>query len=370
MDPLLLLAQFLLYGLSLLGVASSDSMPEAWQVLANPSVGDEPENLVRQVIYIFIALVATWVTSRIKIDWIIQGARPLALFTLTALVVVLFIGEGPAGVRRWIDIPGIPFNFQPSELAKLVTIIYLAAFFHTRPTDYPVIGPVVAVSLTAGLIIIEPDFDTGLFILLLAGILLVVIGVPWRRLVAIGSTAVLVVMAFSSLYLERFKYVAERFQNWLAYLQGDAALLEGGYQISQGQKLMVKAGLFGHGVGEPMVHRLPEGQNDMIFASIIWAGGWLAGLMVLVGFWLVLGRGLQVAAHTEGSRSVLAIGLVMYLGLQAAVNIGMVVGFLPVSGATLPLVSYGGSSMLITGVALGILHALSREAFALQRRPA
>jgi cell division protein FtsW len=353
-DPILLLSQLLLFALSALGVASSDSMPEA---LGRPGVNHLEHHLIR----ILIALGITLVVSRLRPAWVAKGAKLFFLFALLMCVVVLFIGDGPGGVRRWINLPG-SFDFQPSETMKLAVVLYLAAFFHNKPTDYPILGPVIAVSLGAGLVVIEPDFDTGLTILFLAGFTLVMVGVPWRRLLAIGGTAWLLVLSFSGLYLERFKYVRERFENWLAYHRGDLSNLDALYQVSQGHKLMIKAGLFGQGAGAPMPHRLPEGHNDMVFASVVWAGGWLAGLMVLLAFGLILSRGLHISKNTSGSSSVMAVGLTGYLTLQAAVNIGVVIGFLPVSGSPLPMVSYGGSSMLVAGIAMGLLHALSREA--------
>lgn len=355
MDPILLLSQLLLFALSALGVASSDSMPGA-------GAGRLEFHLIR----IGIALAITLLVSRLRPQWVAKGAKIFFLFAVLACIVVLFIGDGPGGVRRWINLPG-SFDFQPSEMMKLAVVLYLAAFFHNKPTDYPILGPVVAVSLGAGLVVIEPDFDSGLTILILAGFTLVMVGVPWRRLLAIGGTAWLLVLSFSGLYLERFKYVRERFDSWLAYLRGDLTNLDALYQISQGHKLMIKAGLFGQGVGAPMPHRLPEGHNDMVLASVVWAGGWLAGLMILFAFWMILARGLQIAANTGGSSSVMAVGLTGYLVLQAASNIGVVIGFLPVTGSPLPMVSYGGSSMLVAGIAMGLLHALSREA-ALNRR--
>lgn len=367
MDPILILAQALLYALSALGVASSDTMPEPKDLVLGGK--DEPEYLMDHLLRIAIGIGITLIVSRLKTDWVVKLARILFVVSLVLLVVVLFFPSGSAGgVRRWIPFPG--FGFQPSELMKLSVVLYLAAFFHKKPTDYPIFGPVIAISLAAGLVIIEPDFDTGAFILVLAGLMMVVLGVPWRRLLAIGATAWVFALAFSGIYLERFKYVRERLENWLSYHQGNLSsgnLADGLFQVAQGHKLMIKAGLFGQGVGAPMPHRLPEGHNDMIFASIIWAGGWLAGAMVLIAFWLIFARGLQISANTTGSKSVMAIGLTGYLVMQAAINVGVVIGFIPVSGSPLPLVSYGGSSMLVSGIALGLLHALSREAFAENR---
>ncbi len=355
MDPILLLSQLLLFALGAMGVAASDSL------------GND-HNFYRHLAILGMALVTTLVVSRFRPEWTIQIAKVLFLLAIISLVAVLIVNHGPLKLRRWIILPGMPFNFQPSELAKLAVVFYLAAFFHNKPRDYPILGPVIAITLAAALIVIA-DFDTGLFLLFLTGYMLVVIGVPWRRLLAIVVTASSIVLAFSGLIVQHFdrsEYVAQRFANWLMYLRGDLTNALGGindgvWQIVQGHRLMIKAGLFGQGVGEPMAYKLASSQNDMIFASVVWAGGWLAGLMVLVGFWLILARGLQIASNLEGSKSVMAIGLMGYLVLQAAANIGVVIGFLPVSGSPLPLVSYGGSSIVMGAVAMGLLHALARE---------
>lgn len=356
MDPILLLAQLLLFALGAMGVASSDSL-------------GADHYFYKHAINIAVALLATFLVSWAKPEWAIRVAKVLFLVTIVLLVAVLIINHGPLNLRRWIFIPGFPSGFQPSELAKLAVVFYLAAFFHNKPRDYPILGPIIAITLAAGLIVIA-DFDTGLFLLFLSGFMLMVIGVPWRRLGAIGFSAWCIVLAMSGLVMEKFErsgYIKDRLNHWFMYLKGDLINSSGGlndgiWQIAQGHKLMIKAGLFGQGVGEPMAFPLASSQNDMIFASVVWAGGWLAGLMVLVAFWLILARGLQISAHLEGSKSVMAIGLMGYLVLQAASNIGVVIGFLPVSGSPLPLVSYGGSSMLIGGIAVGLLHALYREA--------
>jgi cell division protein FtsW len=356
-DPILTLAQLLLLTLGLLGVTTA-----------------APDLIKGDLMRIGVAVLATVVAARFQPRWPLQAARGLFLLSLLLLVVVLIIGHGPQGpkfdqINRWIDIG--PFDFQPSELAKLAVILYLAAFFHRHPADYPILGPVIAITLTAFLIVIEPDFDTGLFVLLLAALLLILIGVPWRRLLTIGGAALLVLLAFSSFYLKRFDYVQERFGIWKAYIGGSlnrgdgvvgnsALSTDDVYQIVQGHKIILKAGVFGQGPGSVMPHYLPQAETDWVFAPIIWAGGWVAGLMVLLAFGLIFARGLHIAAHAEGSYSVMAVGLTLYLSLQAALNIGQVLGFVPVSGAPMPLVSFGGTSMLIGGISLGILHSLSR----------
>lgn len=357
MDSILLLAQLLLFALSALGVATSDWMRAA------PS----PHSL-ENLRNIAISLALMLLISRLRPHWAIWAARPFFILSLVLLVANLAVGFGPGSERRFIDLPFTSFNIQASELAKLAVVLYLAAFFHNKPTDYPIIGPIIAISLVAGLIIASPDLDTGLFVLLLSGFLLVVIGVPWRRLLAIGATAWILALSVSGLYLDRFEKVRDRFEGWSTYVTGrvnelSLEVMQGPlYQITQAHKIIVNAGLFGQGVGSRMPH-LPESHNDFVLASIIWAGGWLAGLMVLLALWLLLARGLQIAANLEGSVSVLALGLTLYLVLQAALNIAAVMGTIPIGGSPLPMVSMGGNSMIMAGIAMGLLQALSREAF-------
>jgi cell division protein FtsW len=362
-DSILLLAQLLLFGLSALGVAASDWMRAAAEA-------HSLHNLRNMAISLALMLLV----AQLRPHWAIWAARPLFILAILLLVANLLVGFGPGGERRFIDLPFTSFNLQAAEFAKLAVVLYLAAFFHNKPTDYPIIGPIVAISLAAGLIIASPDLDTGLFVLLLSGFLLVLIGVPWRRLLAIGATAWILALSVSGLYLDRFEKVRDRFEGWHTYVTGRVAELSPEamrgplYQITQAHKIIVNAGPFGQGVGSRMPN-LPESHNDFVLASVIWAGGWLAGFMVLLALWLILARGIQIAANLEGSLSVLALGLTLYLVLQAALNIAAVIGIVPIGGSPLPLVSMGGNSMIMAGLALGLLHALSREAFAPREEP-
>ncbi len=116
----------------------------------------EPEHQGSHLLRLGVALLVTLVTCWISPRFLTRQARLLYLVALGFLIAVLLVGEGPAGVRRWFDLR--LFNFQPSELMKVAMVIYLAAFFHQRGTDYPILGPVLAVGFAAGLVIIEPDF--------------------------------------------------------------------------------------------------------------------------------------------------------------------------------------------------------------------
>ncbi|MGC8968566.1 MAG: FtsW/RodA/SpoVE family cell cycle protein, partial [Thermus sp.] len=342
MDPTLLLSGLLLLAFGLLGVGVA-----------------EPGLLEDHLLRVGLALLAMLGGSLLSVRFLLRHALALLLLNLLLLALVLLVGDGPMGVRRWFDLG--PFAFQPSELAKIALVLYLASFVGRKGEDYPILGPTLLVGSTVGLVLVEPDFATALFLFLLGTSLFVLAEVPWRRLIAIGLAGFLVLVPFSGAYLNRFRYVSERFSGFLSYLKGEARPEETAYQVLQAQKAILLGGPFGQGPGGSLPH-LPEAHNDMVFASVVFATGWLGGLVVLFLYGLLFLRGLSLALKLGGAEGLVALGLTLYLVLQAALNIGVTLGFLPVTGVPLPLVSYGGSSLLVSGLALGLLLSLARKA--------
>lgn len=336
MDPLLLVAQLVLLALGANAVAVS--RPELFQ-----------GHLVRAG----IALLATLLASRISLPWLVRQARGLYLLGLLLLAVTLFAGVEINHARRWLLLGG--FLLQSSEIVKLLLVFYLARFFAVHGPDYPVFGPVSAIAFAVALVALEPDFAGAVFLLLLALFILLAIGVPMRRLLAIGVATVLMATALQGLYLGRFRHVLARFN---AYLEGGELT----YQIERARRAILEGGLLGQGPGAPMPH-VPYAYNDMSFATVAFALGLVGVVILFLAYTVVFIRGMQIAAHLEGALSVAAIGLTGMIGLEAVLHIGVVLGLLPATGLPLPLVSYGGSAMLTTGVAFGLLHGAARRAF-------
>lgn len=341
MDPVFLLSALLLMAFGLLGVGVA-----------------EPTLLQGHLLRVGSALVTMALGFFLPPGRLLQGARLLLGATMALLFLVLLVGDGPGGVRRWFYLG--PMTFQPSELAKLALVFYLASFVGRKGHDYPIVGAAILTAATAGLVLVEPDFATALFLLTLGGLLFVLAGVPWRRLLMVSLAGVLALSPFSGYYLARFSYVSERFAGFLDYIKGEANPSQTAYQVLQAQKALVLAGPFGQGPGGELPH-LPEAHNDMVFASVVFATGWLGGLVVLFLYLLLFLRGLSLALALKGPLSLVALGLTLYLTLQAALNIGVTMGFLPVTGVPLPLVSYGGSSLLVSGFSVGVLLRLARE---------
>ena len=335
MDPVLLLSALLLLAFGLIGVGTA-----------------EPGLLQDHLLRVGAALLALVLGHLLPPRLLLRYALHALVGVLLLLVLVLLVGDGPGGVRRWFYLG--PVALQPSELAKLALILYLSSFVGRRGEDYPILGPVLAVGSLVGL--------AGLAVLLF-----VLAGIPWPRLLGMGLAVALVVLPFSGLYLAQFRYVSERFANFVDYLQGESEPGGGAYQVVQAKKALLLGGPFGQGPGATLPH-LPEAHNDMVFASVVFATGWLGGAVVFLLYTLILLRSLAVGLALKGGERLLALGLGLYLALQAALNIGVTLGVLPVTGVPLPLVSYGGSSLLVSGFAVGLLSRLAREAAERPRR--
>ncbi len=368
MDAILMLAQGLLVGFSVLGIVAAD-----------------PAGIWRHLATLAVALLGTAVLSRVNPEYLVRIARALFVLWLLLLLWVLFEGTGPGSqqeARRWIAIGGL--YFQPSEFMKVILVLYLASFFERRGTDYPIIGPVLAIGLAAGMIGAETDLGTAIFLLSLSLFILVIIGVPLRRLLAIGLLVLILTVSVHGIFQhDRFQHLYVRIDAWRVlnqdtllgrWLRFDPDLLEklgskdpdyarlvhdALLQPRRARLIMKAAGPLGHGPGAGLPYQLPQRNNDFIFATITYATGWFGAAMLILAYALVFARGLQIATRSSGAVSVVALGLTGYLTLQALMNIAVTTAVVPVTGISLPMVSSGGSGLLAAGIAFGILHAIS-----------
>jgi len=369
-DPILMLAQSLLIGFSIVGIVAAD-----------------PEGIGYHLLTLGVAVAGTLVASRLSPSWLVKHARWFFFGGLVVLGLVLIFGVGPdsdQGARRWLVIKGL--SIQPSEFMKIILVLYLASFFSRRGTDYPIIGPVLAIGLAAGLIGAETDLGTAIFILMLALFILVVIGVPLRRLLAIGLLVLLLAGSIHGIIQhDRFRHFSVRIDAWKVlnqptllgkWLHFDPDLLDklrerdpkyakavkdATIQPQRARLIMKAAGPIGHGPGARLPRPLPQRNNDMIFATITYATGWFGAAVLLLAYVLVFARGLQIATRSSGAVSVAALGLTGFLAGQALMNIAVTTAVIPVTGISLPMVSSGGSGLLAAGLAFGILNAISRR---------
>jgi cell division protein FtsW len=280
---------------------------------------------------------------------LVVGAAALAM-----MVLVLLIGPERNGAQRWLVLLGQ--QIQPSELWKpafTVLTAWLLAQAAERPQMPAVAIAVALFLLSAGLLALQPDIGQALLLTLVFGALLFVSGQPWRRIFLLaGCGAGALAVAYVA-----FEHVRSRFDRFMFPGKGDT------FQMDRARESFIEGGWFGRGPGEGTIKTvLPDAHTDFIFAVVAEEYGVVACLLLLVLFVFVALRALShVFEEPDGFRRNAIAGLVALVSLQTLINMGVNVGLLPAKGMTLPFISYGGSSMLGTALAMGMLLALTRH---------
>ncbi len=355
-DPFILLPVLMLLIIGVVMVTSA-SYPRA----LSASGGTDPFAVgKRQLVFALLSLVL--MTVMIKFDY--HHFRRLtvlfAVLTPVLLVLVLFFGEEINGARRWFNL-GI-LNFQPSELAKLTLVFVLAHYFteigpEIRHFSTGVLIPLVYLGLICGLIMLEPDLGTVIMIFVIFFSMLFAAGVRFYHLSFLGLLAV---SAAAVLIMEE-PYRRERLFSFLDPMKDPRG---SGWQIIQSLMALGSGGIFGLGLGRSRqkFFYLPEPHTDYIFSIIGEELGLLGTLLILIIFFFLGWRGYKTALSTTDTYgSLLAVGITSWIVFQALMNIAVVTSSIPATGITLPLISYGGSSLGITMMALGILMNISCE---------
>jgi rod shape determining protein RodA len=330
----------------LLGIARGDELAGA---------GDY---LQRQVVWIALSVPAMFAATLVPYRNLRRFSMPLFGLSLVLLVVVYFM---PArnGAHRWIPLG--PMYFQPSELAKIAFIMALAHYLMYRRNYRRLPGllaPFVLTLVPVGLILREPDLGTSLVFLPVLFAMLFAAGArPRHLLLVVALGASLLPALWMGMSAEQKSRVVTLF------VQRDAGPppTGDGYHLHQSKQVLALGGMWGSEVSgmpvdDPGAYRLPAGRTDFVFCLVGERYGLAGCAAALLLYALLFVRGLQIAAATrEPFGRLLAVGVVALLATQAAINAGMTVGLMPITGLTLPLMSYGGSSLLATSVALGLL---------------
>jgi cell division protein FtsW len=317
--------------------------------------------LKRHLLFICLGLIATFFVMSFDYRKLKRYARPAmwaALFLLV-LVLVPHIGRQVAGARRWFRFQFI--SFQPSSLACIAMIIYLADFIERKGNFIRTIrwglAPVMAVlGFTSLLILIEPDLGTTLAIGAVVFIMLYVSGVRLTYL------ATIILSSVPALYFLIFR-VPYRRMRILAFLNPWADPQGSGFQIIQSQVAIGSGGIFGVGLGhsQQKLFYLPAAHTDFIFSIIGEELGLLGTVGVIILFILFIKQGLTIVKHAPDKFGYfLSLGLVLLISLKAMVNIGVSCGVLPTKGLPLPFISYGGSSFMFDMVSVGLLMNVAR----------
>ena len=300
-----------------------------------------------------------------KIDYHIW--RKLLPFLLLLALLLLMLAKIPGfnfssgGAARWIRLG--PILFQPSELAKLAVIVYIAAWADKKGHDlnnflFGLLPSLVIVGLFAALILIEPDFGTMMVLLSTAVILLFVAGINWRYFFWTIIVGALALFAF-------VKFEPYRARRLTTFLDPGSDAQGIGYQINQALLAIGSGSWFGYGYGlsRQKYNYLPQAMTDSVFAVLSEELGFFRELVVLGLFTALALRGFKIAKNApDFFGKMLATGIVSVITLQALINIAAIIGLLPLTGIPLPFFSYGSTSLLVTLASLGIVLNISKSA--------
>jgi cell division protein FtsW len=317
--------------------------------------------VTRQMMWAAVGIAVLSIVMRIdyrayrndKMIWVLLGVVGLML------VAVLF-SRPINGTRRWFGVGG--FGIQPSELAKMAAILFTALMLERRRTrinelQYSLLPIALIVGGLVTLILLEPDFGTAVSLIAVIAVMVFAAGISYRYLLGAG------LLALPALYVILMQADYRR-RRLLTFLDPWADPLGDGFQIIQSLIAVGTGGVFGKGLmnGVQKLFYLPEPHTDFIYAVISEETGLIGASLVLLCFCVIAWRGMRTAMRAPDTfGAFLALGITMMLVLQAFVNISVVLGLMPTKGIPLPLVSNGGSSMLINLLGVGVLLNISQH---------
>lgn len=317
--------------------------------------------LKRHVSFLVIGIFLTFLVMSVDYRKFRRIAKPALILSLILLVLVLVpgIGREVSGARRWFRFKSI--SFQPSELAGMGIIIYVADFISRKGNIINqflkgFLPPVLVLGLCALLILMQPDLGTALAIGVVVLIMLFVAGIRVSYLLSI------ILAGLPLLYLMIFN-VPYRRMRIMAFLSPWSDPKGSGFQIIQSQIALGSGGLFGTGLGhsKQKLFYLPAAHTDFIFSIIGEELGMLGTLGIIILFMIFIQQGLKIIKNaTDKFGYFLALGLVLMISLKAIINIGVSCGILPTKGLPLPFISYGGSSLIFDMISVGILINIAR----------
>ena len=314
--------------------------------------------LERQGTYALIGLVLLFLAARSDYRALRQLAPSMVVVALSLCAAVLVVGERINGARRWIGVG--PAAFQPSEIAKLALVVWCAAYLARKPPPRTLKGLARPFGTLVGafclLILLEPDLGTVITIVVMVGAVLLVSGTPLPTL----ATAYTIVIGLGAIAAWSSPYRRARL---FTFLNPWKDPLGAGLQNVQAQISLGSGGIFGRGLGQGIekIHFLPEAHTDMIFAVIGEELGLVGAAVLVAGYCAFTYAGLKLALACKdpfGKR--LAAGITALIAGQAAINLAAVLGLAPLTGIPLPFVSYGGSSLIIALLSVGVLLNIAR----------
>lgn len=347
---------FALLGLTLtLAIIGLLSIYSASNVIAADRYGNPYYFLIRQALFFFIGIIIMFIAANYSYLNLKKYATPIFLGCLLLLVAVLIPGIGVVrgGARSWLGIGS--FGIQPSEFIKVGAMILISKFIANYYEDMNKLSHILVVGIVVmvifGLIMLQPDFGTGMVIVMATVVVLFIAGLPLKYFIFlffIGALGIVGLIISAPYRLRRI----------FAYLDPWSDPLGAGFQIIQSLYAIAPGGLFGVGYNKSVqkYFYLPEPQTDFIFAIVLEELGFIGGVLILTVYMAFFYVCFKIAFdQTDLFGKFLALGLTSTIFIQFIINICVVLGITPVTGVTLPFLSYGGSSLLMTLLSVGII---------------
>lgn len=355
-DFILMIVTFTLLSVGLIMVYSASA------VWADYKFNDSFYFAKRQLLFAFVGIIAMYFMMSVDYWTWKKYGKIILIFCFILLILVLIPGIGNVrnGSRSWIGVGA--FSIQPSEFMKLAMIVFLAKYLSDNQrliTSFrrgllPILS---LVFLAFGLIMLQPDLGTGVVMVGTCVVIIFVAGARIQHFIGLGMIGLI---GFVGLIVS----APYRMQRIISFLDPWSDPQGSGFQIIQSLYAIGPGGLFGLGLGQSRqkFFYLPEPQTDFIFAILAEELGFIGGSFVILLFALLLWRGIRVALGAPDLfGSFLAIGIIAMIAIQVMINIGVVIGLMPVTGITLPFLSYGGSSLTLMLMAVGVLLNVSRH---------
>jgi cell division protein FtsW len=329
-------------------------------IFAETRYHDQYYFLKRQVMWSVIGSFFFVASANISFSTVQRLCRPLYIATILSLALVLVVGPHISGAKRWLRLGVV--NFQPSELAKLSLIICVADFMDRRQSRmreftkglFPLL---LVIGVPLALILVEPDLGTPVLMMSVIISLLVLGGARWKHM------GLLALSVLPVLFIALFK-VRYRLLRLLAFLHPFNNSKGAGYQLVQSLLALGSGGVLGRGLGESRIKisNLPDAHTDFIFSVLGEELGLMGTLACTLLFFFLCARGLQIARKAPNIfMSLIGSGISLMIGGQALINMGVASGLFPTKGMPLPFISFGGSSLVIMMISVGLLANISRQ---------
>ncbi len=318
----------------------------------------------KQLMAIGLGIVAFIVLSRIPYTWWRHVVKPLIIASALAAIAVAVFGTKVNGAYRWVQIGGI--SFQAAELIKFTLLIWLADMLAKRKqagdlgNEQKTLKPIVAAIVAVGVVVagLQSDFGSTMVMMAMIGAMIFIAGVPLKRIATIGA----IISIGGLLLVSTTPYRRDRLKT---FLNPTANCQSTGYQSCQALIAVGSGGIFGLGLGHSIqaYGYLPEAANDSIFAILAEKFGFVGMSLILGAYAVFFGRLSRIAERAPDDFSrFLVTGILAWFSVQAVINIGAMIGLLPLKGITLPFISYGGTSLLFVTGALGLTFQISKFA--------